>query len=584
MRCFPGAPEGGRLQSALNHPLPGLLVGLTLILGSAPVGAQVELTNVRLTSGLGNEFYDSTTAHSLGINWLDFDADGWVDLFAVAGGPGRPPHLFRNLGDGTFQKVDMLLPELPTVEMSGSVFADFDRDGDVDIFVYTDNPELNTNGSNLLDGPGDLLLVNQWAENGGGLPTAGPLFVEGAAAAGLAGAVEPPFGDLPCYRSKTAGWVDYDRDGCIDLYVGHMVMNAGGSAANRDTLYRNRCDGTFEDVTVAVGLPDGSDPSLLRGSLAFQAAHYDDDLWPDLYVVHAAGVDDQPFINDFLYRNQGDGTFVEVLDAMVGPGDDTQAGMGIDVADLDGDGHWDLYISDLIHTSRDELPRGNALYLGQGGGLLSDNLAPDAGVIGHNSWGVAFFDVDHDGDQDLHVATTSSAGVELLYRNNGDGTFTNIAAEAGLATGNSRGSAVADYDHDGDLDLAVVDQAGFLNLFRNDTVGLGHWLQLRLRAHTSNLDAIGAVVEVQAGGQSGAPTMRRQITGGASAHSQHDLTVHFGLGPATWADTVVIHWPAGGVSRWTSVGADQILTVDEGSLFANGFESGGVTGWDEVEP
>lgn len=543
-----------------------------------PTAAQVQFTDVRVEAGLGSNFYDSTTLHSLGINWLDYDNDGWVDLFAVAGGPGRPPHLFRNLGDGSFQQVDDLLPSLPTVEMSGSVFADFDRDGDVDLFVYTDNPEFRTTTPNLPDGPANLLLINQWMENGGGLPADGPLFIEGAEAVGLEDLVEPPFGDLPCYRSKTAGWVDFDRDGCIDLYVGHMVMNAGGSMANRDSLYRNRCDGTFEDVTERVGLAAGSDPSKLRGSLAFVAAHLDDDLWPDLYVVHAAGGDMQPYINDFLYKNRGDGTFEEILDSMDGPGDDTQAGMGIDVADFDLDGDWDIYISDLLDTTRDELPLGNALYLGQGDGTFSDNVAPTARVEGHNSWGVAFFDMENDGDEDLHVATTTTADQELLYRNNGNGTFTNIALFVGIETDNSRGSAVADYDQDGDLDLAVVNQRGFLQLLRNDTPNAGRWLQLRLRGTESNLDAIGAVVKLRAGDRQ----MMRQIIGGSSAHSQHDLTVHFGLANARWADTVEIYWPSGGVTRWTSLAADQIVEVEEGSLFRNGFESGMLDGWNDA--
>ena len=560
------------LPLAAENVVPGLASS------ESSLGAQIQFTDVRVSSGLGNEFYDSSTAHSLGINWLDVDNDGWVDLFAVAGSAGRPPHLFRNLGNGQFEQVDHLLPELPAVEMSGSRYADFDRDGDVDIFIYTDNGDFHTNGPNLPDGPANLLLVNQLAELGGQLPTEGPLFVEGAEAAGLRDEADPPFGDQPCYRSKTAGWVDFDRDGCIDLYVGHLVMNGGGQAANRDTLYRNRCDGTFDDVTTAAELADGSDPSDLRGSLAFLAAHLDDDLWPDLYVVHAAGTDNQPFINDFLYRNQDGDFFVEVLDAMDGPGDDTQAGMGIDVADIDLDGRWDVYISDLINTTRDELPRGNALYLGQGGGVFSDNVAPDHGVTGHNSWGVSFFDMDHDGDVDLHVATTSNAPEELLYVNDGAGLFTNLGPAIGMTTGNSRGSAVADYDRDGDLDLAVVNQFGFLQLFRNDTTGPGHWLQIDLVARTSNLDAIGAVVKVLTGER----TLLRQITGGTSAHSQHDPVVHVGLADALWADVVEVHWPAGGVSKLTSIGADQRVAVEEGTVFVNGFESGGTDGWSTV--
>jgi hypothetical protein len=396
--------------------------------------------------------------------------------------------------------------------------------------------------------------------------------------------VDPPFGGLPAYRTKTAGFVDYDRDGCIDLFVGHLVMNSGGSAVNKDRLYRNLCDGTFEDVTAASGVNPGTDPDSYRGALAFIAAHLDSDLWPELYVINAAGADPQPYINDLLYRNlggvEGAAAFAEVTGTMAGIGDDAQAGMGADVADVDHDGDWDLYISDLLNTTRDELPLGNVLYLGNGDGTLADNSAPAAGVVGHNSWGVNFFDVDHDTFEDLFVATTSAANTEILYRNDGDGTFTNVADSAGIVTGNSRGSAVADYDRDGDLDLAVINQGGPLQLYRNDTVGTGHWLQIVLRGSESSREGIGAVVEATVGGA----VLRRQLEGGSSAHSQDSRVVHFGLGDAATVDLLRVLWPSGRVDELTGVAADQRITVNEGQLFADGFESGDLSGWSLVIP
>ncbi len=556
--------------------------GLLFLVLSIPVQAQIQFTDVTAAAGVSGDQYRSPTGHSLGVNWIDFDNDGWPDLFAVGGAADRPPHLFHNQGDGTFVRADALLPALPAVEMSGSRFADVDGDGDDDIFIYTDNPDFHTNSDNLPDGPANILLRNRWIENGGKLLEGEPLFEDVTAACGLEDLAPEPFGELPAYRSKTAGFVDYDRDGCIDLYVGHLVMNSGGSEVNKDRLYRNPCDGKgglplFEDVTAASGVNDGSDPITFRGALAFGAFHLDGDLWPDLYVVNAAGSDPQPYINDLIYRNDGDGTFTEVTGRMTGIGDDSQAGMGIDVADVDLDGDWDVYLSDLLDTTRDEEPLGNVFYLNNGDGTFADNSAPASGIEGHNSWGVNFFDVDLDGREDLYVSTISSAMTELLYVNNGGDpvTFTNVALAAGLVTGNSRGSAVADYDRDGDLDLAVVDQAGPLWLYRNDSVVSGHWLELKLKGTVSNRDAIGAVVEATAGGV----LRMRQIKGGSSAHSQDDLVVHFGLGDATIVDEIRVRWPSGLETTLENVAADQFLTVVEAGIFGDDFEFGDFSGW-----
>ncbi len=576
--------DGSAARHTQAHPLVAGLGGLLLL--AAPLVAQPQMTEVSTAAGLSAGIYASTTDHSLGINWIDFDNDTWPDLFLVGGNPARPLRLYRNQGDGSFADVDHLLPTFPSFETSGSVFADYDNDGDLDIFVYTDHsvwdndPEVNPK-----DGPPNLLLRNRWMENGQRLVDGELLFEEVAAEAGLQLLADPPLGpDYAGYRSKTAAWLDYDRDGCVDLFVGQWVMNSGGDASNRDRLYRNRCDGTFEDVTTAAGIDDGSDGQRFRAALACVGGHMDDDLWPDLYVVNAGGgTETQPYINDFLYSNQGDGTFVDQVLSPPGIGDDAQAGMGIDIADLDLDGDWDLYISDLRSTTNDAEPKGNVLYLGNGDGTFADNTAPTAGVQGHNSWGVNFFDADHDGDEDLYVSTmngASGAEAELFFINQGDGSFNNLGVTLGMTTGNARGSAVADYDGDGDLDLAVVNQGGGLLLFRNDSVTSGHWLQIQLRGAPRNLDAIGTMVEATVGEL----TRRRQVKGGSSAHSQDALVVHFGLGDATVVDTLRVLWPSGSALELTDVAVDQRLRLGEGQLFADGFESGDFQSWGASVP
>ena len=565
------------------------LVIVGRLAGSPGAEAEVVMTEVSSAAGLSGIIYASTTDHSLGINWIDIDNDGRSDLFLVGGNPNKPLKLYRNLGDGTFDDVSTLLPTLPIYETSGSVFADYDNDGDLDLYVYTDHsvwnddPELNPK-----DGPPNLLLKNLFVELGG-IPGDQPMFVEVAAAAGVDDLAPAPLGpDYPGYRTKTAAWLDYDRDGCVDLYVGHWVMNSGGDAANRDRLYRNLCQAegspTFVDVTTSAGLDDGSDPTRFRAALASLGAHLDDDLFPDLYVVNAGGgSESQPYINDLFYRNNGDGTFSEISGSLAGIGNDAQAGMGIDTADIDLDGDWDLYLSDLRSTTQDEEPKGNVLYLSRGDGTWDDNSAPGAGLQGHNSWGVNFFDVDHDGDEDLYVSTMNGASgdlAEMLFVNQGGNpaSFVNVGVTLGMTTGNARGSAVADYDGDGDLDLAVVNQAGGLQLFRNDSTELGHWLQLRLSGAPRNRDAIGTLVRLMAGGT----VYRRQVKGGSSAHSQDALTLHFGLGGATVVDRVEIFWPDGRVEELLDLPADQVVRWGAGQIFADGFESGGTSGWSQT--
>jgi hypothetical protein len=524
------------------------------------VSAQVSFKECGIDTGLihstGYSHYACNNWHGLGTNWIDYDSDGDPDLFIV-NGLKRNAHLFRNNGDGSFTPVDQLLPTLPGYEQMGSVFADYDRDGDPDIYIFTDHEVKDFKGEihNPSDGPPNLLLKNLWVESGG---KAEPMFQETAAAAGVDDLADPPLGAYTGYRSATGGFLDYDRDGWIDLYVAHWVCSAGGELSNLDRLYRNMGDGTFQDVTSLCGLHTAGQTGHLRPALAFLGAHLDDDDWPDIYLGNVQDV--PPYGYDIIYKNDA-GLFTDVTLSSPGVGDDSGAAMGITIGDIELDGDWDIYISDLLDNSNDSPPHGNPLYLGLPDGTMSDNAAVAAGVQADNSWGVNFMDINLDGYEDLYVgAMLSAVEPAYLYMNQQDGTFVDVAAGSGLdLEGNVRGSAYADYDGDGDLDLAVAYQADRVYLFRNDTASKNHWLKIKLTGVRSNLDAIGAVVHVVAGDLQ----MMRQVIAGDSGHGQNAFDLHFGLADNSVVDRIEVRWPCGGRNVYENVAADQHLQITE---------------------
>ncbi|MEZ4700753.1 MAG: FG-GAP-like repeat-containing protein [Rhodothermales bacterium] len=527
-----------------------LLCLLVVTLLATDVQAQIAFSDVSVAAGVGGDTYDSTSRHGLGVNWVDYDNDGYPDLFLANGG-GEVPHLYRNETNGTFSNKDALLPALPVVEMTGSVFADYDNDGDMDIYITVGGNDLF-----VADGKANFLLKNMWVENGNAVST--PLFQEVAAAAGVDNLAPVPFGANGGYKSYTAAWLDYDVDSCIDLFVGNMVWDAGGTDQNRNALYKNNCDGTFTNVTTTAGIFTGS-ADQDRPTLAVFGGLMDGDIYPDLYVVNVH--DASPYHHDQYFHNNGDGTFTELTGTMAGIGDDSGAGMGIDLADIDHDGDWDIYMSDLLNPGGVEpVAEGNTLYLGNPGGTWSENSAPAAGVASGDSWAVSFIDADNNGFEDLLVGVIAPTPMhDMLFQNNGNGTFSDISVAAGMISGDSRGSAVADYDRDGDEDFAIVNLNGTLRLYQNVSTGTGNQLSIDLEATVSNRAAIGTLVEVTAGGT----TYRRQVQGGVSSHSQDELTLHFGLGSATTVDEVKVSWPSGIVQTLTGVGTNQTIAITE---------------------
>jgi len=546
-------------------------------------GAQVLFTDVAVAAGVGNQTFKANTSHGLGAACIDVNNDDWPDLFVV-NGKGKSSYFYLNQGNGTFQLRNDLLPPLPDVEKPGVIFADYDNDGDSDLYVYTDNEKNILSGvGNPEDGPPNLLLKNQWIELGSTFPAVGqPLFQDVAVAAGVDNLATPPFPSVSGtnyigWRDETAAWLDYDRDGWVDLLMGHWSCGNIFTLSNWDQLYRNKGDGTFEDVTVAAGLPDTSIENGLRPTIVAVAGHLDQDLWPDIYLGNAScGLGTQPpsMGDDQFLRNTGLGTFHEAIGDSPGVGDDSGTAMGIAIGDIENDGDWDLYITDIYDVGSDAPPPGNPLYVNNGNGTFQDNSAPSVGVDGETSWPANFFDADHDGDVDLFMGAYSGfTPMNRFWLNDGSGGFTDVSAACGVQNPANRafGSALSDYDRDGDVDLFIINGVtDNMTLLRNDSVNTNHWLGIKLAATASNRSAIGALVKAKVG----SVQMMRQVLGGTSAHSEDSLFLHFGLGSSTVADSVEVFWPSGQVTHLSNVAGDQYITITEGTQYFAAFGAG----------
>ena len=545
------------------------LFTVTLAVGFvASLPAAVTLTLTDVTAGSGIEFDHTTGAFGekympetfgAGVLWLDIDGDGWQDLLFLNGTswPGRPesathPVLYRNLGDGTFKDVTAGSGlEVPLYGMGGAA-ADYDNDGDVDVYLTALGP------NRLLRGNGDGTFADATDE---------------------AAVSAPGF-------STSALWVDYDQDGHLDLFVGNYVewtpetdlfcTTAGGDAKSyctpesyqgqSSTLFGSLGNGTFEDVTSAAGIRAPSGKALGVAMLDF-----DDDGWLDLFVAN----DTQP---DQLFRNAGDGTFEDVgMLAGVAVSDTgvARAGMGVDAADYDRSGRPHLVIG---HFSGQMM----AFYHNEGSGLFIDD-APRSAVgratLPTLTFGCFFFDVDLDGWLDIFAANghlddqvelvqsrVNYAQQPQLFHNLGDGRFEEVGPDgSGLETPLvGRGAAYADYDRDGDLDVVVTANGGPARLLRNDGGNANQLLRIQVEGTDSNRDGIGTRIEVAT---DGAPQWRLVKTG-SSYLSQSELPVTFGLGSAQRA-TVRIVWPDGDVDNLGEIDAGQQLTVVEGAGVRN---------------
>jgi hypothetical protein len=508
----------------------------------------------RHNSGAFGKKYLPETLGS-GVAFLDVDNDGWQDVLLVnsRSWPGRPrrpsyPALYRNNRNGTFTDITRTAGLAVELYGLGTSAADFDNDGDVDIYLTA----LGPNRLFRNDGRGRFEDVTA-----------------------RAGVGDPGF-------STSALWVDYDRDGTLDLFVANYVQwsietdlfctldgktksycTPESYKGQSPTLYRNKGDGTFEDVTRKAGLHDPTSKAL-----GVALIDYDNDGRLDLFAAN----DTQP---NRLYRNKGDGTFTDV-GVMAGVAFNeagvARAGMGVDAADYDGSGRQSLIIGNFSNEMM-------ALYSNEGNGLFIDE-APTS-TIGRVSllrltFACFFFDFDLDGRLDIfaangHVAddigavqpTVTYAQPPHLFRNLGGGKFDDAAPRVGKAFAApvvGRGAAYADYDNDGDLDLVMTTNNGPARLLRNDG-GANRMLRVALEGTSSNRTGIGTRVRVA---YEGGTTPWCMVKTGSSYLSQSELPLTFGLGARSKVSGIEVVWPNGRAERLPGVAAGQAITIVEG--------------------
>ena len=503
-----------------------------------------------------------------GVALLDYDQDGWLDAFVLSGtrltegsrhdatypaGAEPTNRLYRNRRAGSFEDVTDKAGVRRTGWASSVCAGDYDNDGRIDLFVtyYGHNVLYHNRGGGRFD---DLT-------SRAGLSAKGPRWGSGCT------------------------FVDYDRDGRLDLFVANYLrfdlatasepgtgpnclwkgisVNCGPKGLPTDTnlLYRNLGNGTFADVSDASGIAAVTG----RYSMTAFAVDLDADAWPDIYVA----ADSTAAI---LYRNNRNGTFTDVAIASGTAYDENgnpQAGMGVAVGDYNRDG-----LLDVLKTHfADDIP---ALYRNLGKGLFED-VASAAGLAAVNryvEWGAGMPDLDNDSLQDLVYVTGNvypeieralpqyaHRGPRVVFRNTGQGTFEQVTAQSGAADAphSSRGAAFGDIDNDGDIDMLVMNMNEPPSLLRNDYRGANGWLMVELEGTASNRSAIGAIVSVTAGGR----VQSRAVLSQSSYYSHDALRLHFGLGSATKADRVEVRWPNGHTQVLADVAAKQVLRVRE---------------------
>jgi len=550
-----------------KSPIEGTPLGLQFVDVIHQSGVNIET----IYGGVGSNKYLLETT-GCGLAWYDYDNDGWLDLFLVNGWrlegfpSGEAPHchLFKNNRDGTFTDVTAGSGlEHKTGWGQACCVGDYDNDGHDDLFVtYYGQPVLYRN-----HGDGTFTDVTEQA-----------------------GLIQPG----PKKRWNTGcTFVDYDRDGHLDLFVANyvdldletaprpqdgpctykgMLVACGppGLPGGRNILYHNNGNGTFTDVSQKAGMWT----AVGTYGLSVAASDLTNDGWPDIYVAN----DSAPAT---LYLNQKDGTFRDIaieagaaLSAEAKP----QAGMGVSIGDYNRDGNLDIVKTNFAGDT-------DSLYTNLGDANFEDHTYPSG--LGVNTrllgWGVGFFDMDNDGWLDIlmsngHVypevnksnADLRYAEHKYLYRNLRNGRFEDVTDEGGpgiLENAPARGTAFGDYNNDGWIDVAVNCVNAIPQILECEPILRRNWIKIKLVGVKSNRSGIGSRITVTATTVPGAPkplVQMDELRSGGSYFSQNDLRMHFGLEQATKVDLLEIRWLSGQVDHIPNLAVNQLYVVEEG--------------------
>jgi len=528
------------------------------------IAEKAGLTMKTVFGGLDTKKYIIETTGT-GVAIFDYDNDGWPDIFFVngttledmkAGKSGPTNHLYHNNHDGTFTDVTERAGLLDATGWGqGVCVGDYDNDGWEDLYVtYYGKNRLYHNEH------GVFKLVSEKS----GVAGNGKEWGAGCA------------------------FVDYDRDGKLDLFVANYVdfdvttapapgdrpscmwkgapvmCGPRGLPHHKNILYHNRGDGTFEDVTVKAHI----DQTNGHYSLGVSTLDYDNDGWPDIYVA----CDSTPSI---LYHNNHDGTFTDVAvvaGAAFNEDGREQGGMGTTVGDYDGDGRLDIFKTNFSDDT-------SSLYHNNPDGTFTD--ATTSSGLGlytkYLGWGTMFVDFDNDSWPDLMLVNghvypevdkfhlgSNYQEPRLLYRNNGNATFSDVSASAGLGIttiASSRGLAVGDLWNTGQLSAVISNMNDKPTLLKNEQSYTNHWIAFKTVGTKSNRDGIGARITVRTGKR----VLVDEVRSGSSYYSQSDMRVHFGLGTVAKLDTVEVRWPSGLTERFDNAAIDQINILKEGT-------------------
>ena len=521
------------------------------------VAARVGVTLMNVHGGASKDYI--IEANGNGGAFFDYDNDGDMDILIVNGSTlenfkkGGDPMiaLYKNSG-GTFTDITREAGLVKRGWAMGVCAGDYNNDGYQDLYVtaYGPNVLFRNNGN------GSFSDVTDSARAG------------------------------DTHWSTNCAFGDYDRDGYLDLYVANYMTfdeqkvprrgkdpkcrflgvdvfcGPQGLQGEPDVLFHNNGNGTFTDATKAAGIKD---PNYYGFGVNF--SDFDNDGWLDIYVAN----DGNP---NLLFHNRGNGTFTEIgvrSGSGLNEAGRAQSGMGVGIGDYDGNGLFDIFVTNFAGDT-------NVLYQNLGKQQFADTTSI-AGLgeisLPYLGWGAGLEDFDNDGLQDIFVANghvypqvdaldsgQRYAQRKEIYRNLGNGMFKELSRDTGgdvLTPRSSRGAAFGDFDNDGNVDILVINMNDRPNLFRNERRNQNHWITLRLEGTKSNRDAIGARVELTAGGR----TQVHEVRSGGSYLSHNDMRLHFGLGMATRVDRIRIRWPNGNVEELPGIDADRFVTIKE---------------------